>query len=124
MSRKLDAAVAEALGRKVELKNLGEYGVNLFYQVSQTDKTSPFAVVPHYSTDGNAMLELIEEMIEKGFHFEDCWHVSDKKSPEYGWYVYIWDDNDNIGVVKGIPTLPEAVALAASRALPGKGWSE
>ena len=115
MSRKLDVAVAEALGRKVELKNLGEYGVNLFYQVSQTDKTSPFAVVPHYSTDGNAMLELDREMRARG------WELSTDYIRSYGFTaLYMNARSDEHKATAD--TMPLSVALAAYKALTGEEW--
>ena len=115
MSRKLDAAIARALGRKVEFKNLGEYGVNLFY----ADQTSPFALVPHYSNDGNAMLELEKEMRARGYYIsvnrtpKDTFRASYELLEE-GVFIYSLIGN----------TIPEAATLAAYKALTGKEWSE
>ena len=126
MSRKLDAAIAEALGRKVEFKNLGEHGVDLFY----TDKTSPFAVVPHYSTDGNAMLELDKEMRAKGVRLA-VWQEEDGFSAIYYNPDYKGVDEVIVFAVHSVVewgawgnTMPKAVALEAYEALTGKEWSE
>ena len=121
MSRKLDAAVAEALGRKVELKNLGEYGVNLFYQVSQTDKTSPFAVVPRYSTDGNDMLELDKEMRARGWVSYTTWEYHSQKFLSV--MLNVIDVTKKTARAKEDEE-PLTRALAAYKALTGKEWSE
>ena len=118
MSRKLDAAIARALGRKVEFKNLGEYGVNLFY----ADQTSPFALVPHYSNDGNAMLELEKEMRARGYKMYiqpgALFRVTFIKEED----IFEFDDLTEIEV--WAETMPFAAALAAYKALTGKEWSE
>ncbi len=64
--REIDAAVAEGLGRKTEVLNLGEFGTDLFY----TDVDNPFVQVPCYSADCNATLKLDAEMKERGWSLE------------------------------------------------------
>ena len=62
MSRKLDAALAEALGWEL-LERLTEH-----CQAYANRKTGEEMLLPHYSTDGRAMLELDKEMRGRGFY--------------------------------------------------------
>ena len=70
MSRKLDAAIAEALGYEVECwdeppeKSIYS-GLDKDYWTHDGDRR--WHKVPAYSTDGNAMLELIGELKKIGF---------------------------------------------------------
>lgn len=101
MSRKLDAALAEALGEDIPWPEM----------------------VPRYSTDGNAMLELDREMRARGWLL-GTWS-------ETGVYALFKcsedvDDDEVLGwTAQGhADTMPEAVALAAYHALTGKEWTE
>ena len=116
MSRELDAAIAEALGTKfvVACRENGEelLGCHL------------------YSTDGNAMLELDREMVRQGFiqrhifmtntnDYEVTYYGADKNALKVE--EYYDEDRAFIGRTS---TMPEAVALAAYKALTGKEWQE
>jgi len=94
MSRKLDAAIAEALGKRI-----------------------PFPHAKHYSTDGNAMLELDREMRERGWIVEVAHH---------GVYVYAGYTGKYENKLKTFPatadTEPLARALAAYKALTGEDF--
>ena len=115
MSRKLDMAIAEALGRKVEFKDLGEYGTDLFY----ADVESSFAVVPRYHKDCNAMLELDREMQERKYELA-LWHVDERYYAVYDLYGEgIEDVYDSID-----REMPKTVTLAAYKALTGEEWTE
>ena len=64
MSRKLDAKLAEALGYELDV-SISKYG--WYYMVTgEVCSVKTKSVVPLYSTDGNAMLELDREMRERG----------------------------------------------------------
>jgi len=113
VSRKLDAAIAEALGYGVvNLKgnpyianNSGYYGLD--------------DLVPHYSTDSNAMLELEREMRGRGWRLE-LWYADAENV-----YVAHYEKPDGDYVVEGkAETEPLARALAACYALTGKEWAE
>lgn len=57
MNRRLDAAIAEALGYEVTLRPLGYWAMR---------KKRPWKPLPHYSSDSNDMLMLGREMRELG----------------------------------------------------------
>ena len=107
MSRKLDAAIAEALGKElVWIEIIKDYKVN------------------RYSTDGNAMLELDKEMRARGWYKSIC--SLGKYNRVY--YIKQWVD-DNGEHVKRVASrivaeIPEAVALAAYEALTGEEWED
>ena len=78
MSRKLDAAIAEALGFNVEKSEKQVQVYSDSTKLKQVDiyKVERFEAggynwfdLPDYSTDGNAMLELDREMRERGFDY-------------------------------------------------------
>ena len=114
MSRKLDTAIAELLGYEVILEER-EYGMrgNLYHIKTNNGR---FKDLPHYRTDGNAMLELDKEMRERGWEVEITYSLHFQKyiakyyKPETRW-------RDYIGEAAGAP---EAVAFAAYKALTGK----
>ena len=117
MGRELDKAIAEALGKKSNTKPSGmlvRYGCGK----SKDGMFQLYEEAPHYSTDGNAMLEIDKEMRERSQQLmvEVC---NDGYAAAY-WCIYqeTWTD-DCIA-----DTMPEAVALAAYKALTGKGWQE
>ena len=116
MSRKLDAAIAEGLGDKVE------YGVLSWPDSEDYDYWMENAKkrLPHYSSDGNAMLELIGEMDSRGFRAAmDLLPSGCTRKYKVGLYgdKGFWAD-------AYADSLPLAVAFAAYKALTGKEWSE
>lgn len=113
MSRKLDAALAEALGENVEWVG----GDPMFrYEKYSTWWTGP---VPRYSSDGNAMLELDKEMRGRGWMLEIYFaDASDEYVVDYE------KPNEDIFYSGLADTMPKAVALAAYHALTGKEWTE
>lgn len=113
MSRKLDAALAEALGYEVLWVD-GEPR-RKHKQVS----TWPSLTVPRYSTNGNAMLELDKEMRARGWMLEIYFaDASDEYVVDYE------KPNEDIFYSGLADTMPKAVALAAYHALTGKEWTE
>ena len=118
MSRKLDAAIADALGYEVEVKR-GLRPCCERYYINMNENRVP---LPDYSTDGNAMLELDKEMRERGYMLtvkrgyvreKGCFFVGAK----------YWDVYSRCGdCLEKEETL--ARALAAYAALTGKEWKE
>ena len=104
MSRKLDAAIAEALGYKIE----EVFG----YEVIKRTGEQFDEYLPHYSADGNAMLELDAEMQERGWWLE----VRQRAC------VAVYTSYDGVVARAVADTMPEAVALAAYKALTGDEW--
>ena len=121
MSRKLDAALAEALGwTEIGLWSPAPDQQTNYWGIAPFGKER---VMPYYSTDGNAMLELDREMRARGWLL-DTWN-------ETGVYALFKcsedvDDDEVLGwTAQGhADTMPEAVALAAYHALTGKEWEE
>ena len=109
MSRQLDAAIAGALGYKVGYSLL-EYpeGEDCDYWVDELNVR-----LPHYSTDGNAMIELDREMQEQGYCFR---HIFINGANDFKVTYYTKNDDSFIG--RAI-TMPLALALAAYKALMG-----
>ncbi len=110
MSRKLDAAIADLLGYKV-------------YKADWKPHNSGLIVAEPmpYSTDGNAMLELDKEMRTRGWRL----HLPDGDER----YSYIASfqgrfDGKFQAHIGFADTMPEAVALAAYKALAGKEWTK
>ncbi len=134
MSRRLDASVAEALGKKIVWRWM-EWIVgpdspgpgicsNYAFRESEdyVEGATPVvlgeggdAIVLEYSSDGNAMLELIGEMKERE------WEPSmEHHEKEFGFEYF----KNGWSVSGYAETLPLAVALAAYKALTGKEWAE
>lgn len=117
MSRKLDAKLAEALGYELDV-SISKYG--WYYMVTgEVCSVKTKSVVPLYSTDGNAMLELDREMRERGGDMESVCYMNE-------FMVQYWQRNRH-ATPSGratAGTMPEAVALAAYKALTGKEWTE
>ena len=106
MSRKLDAAIAEALGKHViESKYWPHYIIN---------REDGLYHVPYYSSDGNAMLELDREMRERGFV------LFMNRGPDGAVNAY-YNKPINTSINKNEPL---ARALAAYKALTGKEWQD
>ena len=124
MSRQLDAAIAEALGYEVEEMRVTEDVPmpGLAFKIVTSNKLKMKIVsgeywawqdLKHYSTDGNAMLELDREMRERGYKIDVAlWKE---------WKVIYWHDNERISTAIA-DTEPLARALAAYKALTGKDW--
>ena len=113
MSRKLDKAIAEALGWSVTC--LGEDCMEW------QDGRSVCSDLPHYSTDGNAMLELDKEMQERGWLIRSMMVFTNDIFVGYSFF----EDGEMVKTVAGhAETEPLARALAAYKALTGKEWQE
>lgn len=127
MSRKLDAAIAEALGYKIKsAPRRSRYSDDLVMFVR-----GKWRRLPEYSKRGNYMLELDREMRDRGFTVS----VYRDKNLKYwgGEHKAVYYDNDtNVELdldtdlynVAYADTEPLARALAAYKALTGKEWSE
>ncbi len=113
MSRKLDAAIAEALGNQVEWVG-GEpkmrYKLNGAWWINY---------VLDYSSCGNAMLELDAEMRARGWSLK----VFVLQNGEAQAIYFKKDHAISFGVGYA-DTMPKAVALAAYHALTGKDWQD
>ena len=124
MSRELDKAIARLLGYEVDweyTRVAGEYGHKSFlagvWGVYKDGKR--IGEIPHYSTDGNYMLELDREMREREWMLLLNLSRSNRKD-----FVAIYQA-DGERTAHGIAeTIPEAVALAAYHALTGKEWTQ
>lgn len=123
MSRKLDAAIAEALGYEVRWERLPmlspsgilQSGKQIYSDVPLTEGNR---FVAAYSTDGNAMLELDREMTERG------WRLFDAECNLSGdTYMAVYKKGCILISCVG-DTLSLAVALAAYQALTRKEWQE
>ena len=82
--------------------------------------TWPSLTVPRYSTNGNAMLELDKEMRARGYllriyDYKDCFQAG---------FTGVAIGTNWGECNSKADTIPEAVALAAYKALTGKGWGE
>ncbi len=108
MSRKLDAALAEALGYEVV------WSADMPWQVKNKKAYPP----TRYSSDGNAMLELDREMRERG------WWISLAKGYGGIFAVYWRDAKGTLRTGGCSDSIPHTVALAAYHALTGKEWTE
>ena len=108
MSRKLDAAIAEALGywARLEIFTLREWPYT----------SHP---IPHYSTDGDAMLELDREMQERGWETSIYRYNNGRVVANCRAASYSFGNNHSIANIE-----PLARALAAYKALTGKGWND
>ena len=126
MSRKLDVAIAEALGYEVGIrdgeiftpdKNWTEGGcIECGYTgyVGNYDGNE----VPYFSESGNAMLELDNEMREQEFELR-----VDNNGRMYAANYCNLQTEEWVGFVAE-NTMPLAVAKAAYKALTGKDWQE
>jgi hypothetical protein len=133
MSRKLDAALAVALGREIEWKRKVKTGgrrikpTYTYYPCNSTDKFAQLfyagtnAEVPRFSRDGNDMLKLDAEMDERK------WRL--RLSREGGvvvaeYWKKVSSDYDIVEYKAIQLNIVIAVALAAYYALTGKEWQE
>ena len=122
MSRKLDVAVAEVLGYKVVWVDeyLSEFMESTKRRVPVINYVSnnEYDYIPHYSTDGNAMLLLDREMQARGWLVlvvnEDTFVSAE--------YIKIKRNKDTVKGIAEAQTEPLARALAAYKALSGKEW--
>ncbi len=113
MSRKLDAAIAEALGYEVVVTPTdGKWDADYYMRLPSKE----YMEVLNYFADGNAMLELVAEMRARGWGLQ----VSSIKN---GYIAKFCTGRSQSGATA--ETMPEAVALAAYKALTeGKGRPE
>jgi len=122
MSRLLDRAIAELLGHKLVKPGTEVFGILLpendfFKQESET----AYRRVPNYCEDGNAMLELSREMRARGWLLRLYAYMGYFSANFFG----VTEDMRYIRNNAKADALPEAVALAAYKALTGgKEWSE
>jgi hypothetical protein len=110
MSCKLDVAIAEALGYEVIAVSPDHYFIVKDKHESILDN-----YLPRYSTDGNAMLKLDEEMQKRGYSLI-AGRINDK-------YTALYQTENNSKIVHSINTMPESVAIAAYNVLTGKEWT-
>lgn len=124
MGRRLDKAVAELLGHKVVATLNGELCIEVVAKIEGRKILSKYPV-PHYSTDGNDMLELDREMQKRKWDLT-VWRESAIFYAVYERTDKDWTKEDVNYVSIGVPakTMPEAVSLAAYKALKGEEWSE
>ena len=128
VSRKLDAAIAEALGYEVRLmgENSFYYNTNKDYWTHSGDRI--WHKVSAYSTDGNAMLELIKEAAEKGVVMDGIYYCNGE-TKEYVVSVFntveaTRNEIDGMWPYMDVgKKMPIAVALAIYHALTGKEWT-
>ena len=114
MSRKLDAAIAEALGYVVDYASTYEKGKIVENKLMPGIKRGIYSYgCPYYSTDGNAMIELDREMQEQGYCFR---HIFINGANDFKVTYYTKNDDSFIGRAS---TMPLALALAAYKALMG-----
>ena len=126
MTRKLDVALATELGYELDweyTRVAGEYGHKSFlagvWGLYKDGKR--IGEIPHYSTDGNAMLELERELHQRGYAVNiSFYHLSTRKR---FYCVCVYEDDNKIIAKVDADTMPEAVALAAYHALTGKEWT-
>ena len=131
MSRKLDAAIAEALGKKVVWRKKKEsYLGGSGYVDAQPNEEGARQFISHgivlgdiqpYSTDGNAMLELDKEMRAREFVLELKFINYPESVIALYWQLPKSRQYENFSEAN---TEPLARALAAYRALTGEEWSE
>lgn len=144
-SRALDARLAELLGwREVRVRVYNDGSQGEAYGLPP-DQNKVRYVVPHYSTDGNAMLALLEELRGRGYYVAiGCAHGSNMQSayicdgPPAGaghkdTLLHLHREEEFYEAEKGNPrletrqpafatarTVPAAVALAALTVLEGE----
>ncbi len=111
MSRKLDAAVADALGwRGVRYSARSDSAQGM---LPHEDATT---TVPEYSEDGNAMLELDKEMRARGYQLQYEFHYSEHDAC---YYTGVLPRKNYRAVANAEPL---ARAFAAYKALTGNEW--
>ena len=118
MSRKLDAALAEALGYEVV------WIADMPWQVRNKKAYPP----THYSTDGRAMLELDKEMRGRGFVFWVSSHIDGAYKFAAEYFHPENPPREEDGNLRERMTFaneePLVRAKAAYHALTGKEWTE
>lgn len=104
-TQSLDAQLAEALGwRFIEESRLPWRPPN---------SSLACAIPPKFSTDGNAMLDLVAAMRERGYQLT----ITTVFGIRAGFWKEIKDPGFNRETARGADTFPEAVAWAATAAL-------
>lgn len=134
MSRKLDAAIAEMLyDVRIEKSSAGDDMWLIDRPLRHTYNTQGSKwmtyPLPHYSTDGNAMLKLDREMRERGWYLTGLIYYSIDRLWE-ATYENFWKTG-KVRVVSHSKKVssqaneePLVRALAAYHALTGKEWTE
>ena len=123
MSRKLDAAIAEALGYEKVFVDTRFMPSDTFPHIGvwKYFTGDGWAEVPRYSTDGNAMLELDKEMRARGWMLVVVRNM-EKEGASARYY------QGGQVVTFPLPTkhkeIETAVALTAYKALTGKEWQD
>ena len=117
MSRKLDVAIAEALGYEVKYCKLeGTY----FETYCIIENNTPVLPVSLYSREGNAMLALDREMRKRSRH-----ELQLRYHPLTGFTAVYINGSGIHGAGWGrSDTEPLARALAAYKVLTGENWDE
>ena len=105
MSRELDAKIARGLGTN--------------FAVAYRSEGEAIMGCPLYSTDGNAMLTLIAEMRGRGWYIATEFDITCGK-----YYSAFWHKDGGVMAYANADTLPEAVTLAAYKALKGEDWQD
>ena len=124
MTRELDAAIVRGLEYILREQD-GEYSV-----VRWADSELYIEALPHYSSDGNDMLELDGEMRERGWYITNLCYFSVDKLWECKYEHYKAEGRKKVvhftdGEAGGhADTMPKAVALATYKALSGEEWTE
>ena len=115
MSRELDAAIAELLGCYVKL--VGGEDMIIFHNKDGYLSTHR---IPHYSTDGNDMLELVRELQERGFSVE---LYANNNNTDGMAFCSLYDSSTEewSGLLRDV-AMPKVLAKAFYKAKTGKEW--
>jgi len=138
VSRKLDAAIAEGLGKDVRWKKWETRGgFDVFTDASPGEKGADayffhnehlIDAVPHYFEDGNDMLGLDAEMRARGYWLDTLRYftVVDTNGYLQGWWRVVYWKRERNGEFYHACANTEllARALAVHKALTGKEWKE
>lgn len=119
MDRKLDMAIAEALGYEVLFPD------SEFPGVKRGRLRHPYGgyyddleYLSKYFTNPSSMVELITEMQKRGWEVE----ITSRTAGGYLARFYMLDTTSNVNIWCHAEKIPNAVALAAYKALTGKVW--
>ena len=126
MSRKLDVAVAEVLGYKVVWVDeyLSEFMESTKHKVPVINYVgnNEYDYIPHYSTDGNDMLELVRELQERGFSVE---LYANNNNTDGMAFCSLYDSSTEewSGLFRDV-AMPKVLAKAFYKAKTGKEWED
>ena len=115
--RALDAAIAEALGYELIRRDSDRH------QIWESKETGDKMVLPYYSEDGNAMLELIAELTKRSL-LVMIEPIMDVKFITYQATIIVFSQDGEVTdyIFALANTMPKAVSLAVFKALTGKEW--